>query len=122
MNSGDSSDLTSAPGDNVVDRDLTPSDQVSSVYELLRCQEWIRYCVCTFKLLIFIHIVLIRSEKLTRVALQFPDSLLHDSHNVISQLQVRPLTMVQIVDKPINEIRVACDMSLNFDAFAGSCW
>ena len=78
--------------------------------------------LCVHIQTVYIHIVLIRSEKLTRVALQFPDSLLHDSHNVISQLQVRPLTMMQIVDKLINEIRVACDMNLNFDASAGSCW
>ena len=55
--------------------------------------------LCVHIQTVYIHIVLIRSEKLTRVALQFPDSLLHDSHNVISQLQVRPLTMMQIVDK-----------------------
>ena len=68
MSSRDASDLGVTT--TMTTNDVTPSDQVDSVYELARCHQWIT------------------SQSLTRVALQFPDSLLQDSHTVTSHLQV----------------------------------
>ena len=61
--------------------DVTPSVQVDSVYELDRCQQWIK------------------SQSLSRVALQFPDSLLQDAHNVTSQLQVFYVSIYKVIMK-----------------------
>ena len=71
MSSRDQPDLT---GDiEKVDEKvkMTPPDQIPEVYELDKCQKWIR------------------SQSLVAVSLQFPDSLLTDAPEVTRQLKCR---------------------------------
>ena len=76
MSSRDASDLEVST--TMATNDVTPSEQVDSVYELDRCQQWIS------------------SQSLSRVALQFPDSLLQDAHTVTSHLQVPEILLLTV--------------------------